>query len=250
MNLETKYIIALTNLYGIVHPDKVVEIYNMQNEDNTITSIPSNIKSGLRKENIYFYNGYYVRNEIREYEEDFLLHIETQENNKFYIPKKEELLKYVDYEYIEMNEQYSALARCIAQENCIDDEYLGNFLISLRLNVVEGKNILTSFFDTFESCFESKETLIELLELLIECAGHTRLTINNGYTQIEAHGKETDEFLDVRNKLNELCKCGSKKLYKDCCLATDKEYSGYNEYLEYEKECAKPKAILDEDLPF
>lgn len=34
MNLETKYIVALTNLYGIVHPDKVIEIYNMQNEGN------------------------------------------------------------------------------------------------------------------------------------------------------------------------------------------------------------------------
>ena len=28
-----KYIIALTNLYGIVPIDKVAEIYNMQNED-------------------------------------------------------------------------------------------------------------------------------------------------------------------------------------------------------------------------
>ena len=27
------YIISLTNLYGIVYKDKVVEIYNMQNEE-------------------------------------------------------------------------------------------------------------------------------------------------------------------------------------------------------------------------
>ncbi len=33
MDLETKYIIALTNLYGMVSRNKVIEIYNMQNEE-------------------------------------------------------------------------------------------------------------------------------------------------------------------------------------------------------------------------
>ncbi len=30
MDQLTKYIVALTNLYGMVHKDKVVEIYNSQ----------------------------------------------------------------------------------------------------------------------------------------------------------------------------------------------------------------------------
>ena len=33
MSQLTQYIIALTNLYGMVHKDKVAEIYNSQNED-------------------------------------------------------------------------------------------------------------------------------------------------------------------------------------------------------------------------
>ena len=33
MNKLTDYIISLTHLYGLVHKDKVVGIYNMQNED-------------------------------------------------------------------------------------------------------------------------------------------------------------------------------------------------------------------------
>lgn len=33
MKLLKRYVIALTNLYGIVHKDKVLEIYQMQNED-------------------------------------------------------------------------------------------------------------------------------------------------------------------------------------------------------------------------
>lgn len=37
MNKITDYIIALTNIYGLVHKDKVVEIYNMQNEDKIDT---------------------------------------------------------------------------------------------------------------------------------------------------------------------------------------------------------------------
>ena len=33
MSQLTQYIIALSNLYGMVHTDKVVEIYNSQNDD-------------------------------------------------------------------------------------------------------------------------------------------------------------------------------------------------------------------------
>ena len=33
MNKITDYIISLTHLYGLVHKDKVIEIYNMQNEE-------------------------------------------------------------------------------------------------------------------------------------------------------------------------------------------------------------------------
>jgi len=35
MNRRINYIIALTNLYGIVPAEKVVEIYNSQNEEQT-----------------------------------------------------------------------------------------------------------------------------------------------------------------------------------------------------------------------
>lgn len=34
MNQLTQYIIALTNLYGMIHKGKVVEIYNDQNEES------------------------------------------------------------------------------------------------------------------------------------------------------------------------------------------------------------------------
>lgn len=40
------YIISLTNLYGLVHKDKVVEIYNMQNEEK----IDEEVMNALSKE--------------------------------------------------------------------------------------------------------------------------------------------------------------------------------------------------------
>lgn len=46
MNLVIDYIVSLTNLYGIVHKEKVVEIYNMQNDDiidvSTIETVAEN----------------------------------------------------------------------------------------------------------------------------------------------------------------------------------------------------------------
>ncbi|ACB86124.1 hypothetical protein [Natranaerobius thermophilus] len=41
--LVLDYIISLTNLYGLVHKDKVIEIYNMQNNDQINTEIIDSI---------------------------------------------------------------------------------------------------------------------------------------------------------------------------------------------------------------
>lgn len=236
MNLETKYIVALANLYGIVHPNKVIEIYNLQNTDNIVT-LAKYQKRMLKKEFVYFDNGYFISANIREYGDDFINHIQAQENNKFYVLEKEELLKYIDYDYIEMNEQYSALIECLRNVTDFDEENLSEFIYFLKLAINEDEDILPSFADMvcFNSSFESEKIVIQLLEVVIECAGHTRMTINNGYTQIEAYGKETDEISKLRKEINELCKCDSNKLYKDCCLITYMRNIRYNNTLNMSK---------------
>lgn len=50
MNKLTEYIISLTNLYGMVDRNKVVEIYNMQNEEHIAYGDVGNLLSNMLKE--------------------------------------------------------------------------------------------------------------------------------------------------------------------------------------------------------
>lgn len=64
MNKVIDYIIALTNLYGLVHKSKVIEIYNMQNADKideeAIQSITKNKKKYLIDKYVYAHGDYFV----------------------------------------------------------------------------------------------------------------------------------------------------------------------------------------------
>lgn len=57
MNLITDYIISLSSLYGLVHKEKVAEIYNMKNEEEiTLTQIErimENEQAMLEKHFVY-----------------------------------------------------------------------------------------------------------------------------------------------------------------------------------------------------
>jgi len=77
MNKITDYIISLTHLYGLVHKDKVVEIYNMQNEEKIEEIDPVRLKAGnvsidfgeLDKNFVEVFNDYFVHEMIMEFDD-------------------------------------------------------------------------------------------------------------------------------------------------------------------------------------
>lgn len=112
MSQLTQYIIALSNLYGIVHKDKVVEIYNSQNEDqissNEVDKIFANPPEDLSDAFVLTNNDYFVMETIIENAE-FDLMLRKKADKPYYVPEKDELLRYVDDTYFEKSKQYKAL---------------------------------------------------------------------------------------------------------------------------------------------
>ena len=104
MSLKIDYIVALTNLYGIVHKEKVSEIYNMQNKEqieiSEIEEIMRRNEEVLRKQFIYIDGDYFVHEAIIAFDECDL-YLEQKAGKPYYIPHKRELLKYTDSEYFE-----------------------------------------------------------------------------------------------------------------------------------------------------
>ncbi len=65
------YAISLTHLYGLVHKDKVLEIYNSQNEDKidgqAISNIMKEAPKELKDNFIEIHKGYFVAESILDF---------------------------------------------------------------------------------------------------------------------------------------------------------------------------------------
>ena len=112
MNQLTEYIIALSNLYGMIQKDILVEIYNTQNEEpislGEVEAYLENPPPELKKGHTYPYKDYFVHETILEFDE-FESMLEKKGEKPFYVPAKKELLRYTDDFYFEKTKQYKVL---------------------------------------------------------------------------------------------------------------------------------------------
>lgn len=71
MSLLEDYIIALTNLYGIVSPEKVQEVYNEQNKDHVsfqdVSAYSDQPTDDMTSSFVTTMQGFFVSNSIKEF---------------------------------------------------------------------------------------------------------------------------------------------------------------------------------------
>lgn len=246
--LVVDYAISLTHLYGLVHKNKVVEIYNLQNDDkidgNTINSIMEEALKQLSKNFVEVYGDYFVAETILEFR-DFDEELRQSKDKPYYIPEKEELLKYKDELYFEVNKQYKALKSYLAKNLLDGDDHLAEIVTEDIQGVCQFGFSINEVFDAFnrrEISFKSEKQVNEVMQLIMDLANNTRLWENNGHTPHEIFEKyekphlkplpkEPFNFEGARESnaisfktgkkvgRNDPCPCGSGKKYKKCCLA-------------------------------
>ena len=199
MDMVIKYIKALVKLYGLVHKDKVVEIYNMQNEDKIDDQVMQKVikekeEYSLNEICISIHKNYFVYLPIMvgDYFEEELKY---KKGKPFYIPEKEELLKYTDPNYFEVNKEYEELFNFVkkmflfgrkskADKICRKiQRYCKNFRAMENLHILfEEQNIK----------FKNTKQAEELMQLIRNLANNTRIWQNNGYTPKEL--EEMEEY--------------------------------------------------------
>ena len=244
MNKLTDYIISLTHLYGLVHRDKVVEIYNMQNEDqiediDTVRLRAGNIEinfSELDKNFVEVFNDYFVAESILEFD-NFDEQLSQRKGKPFYIPEQEELLKYKVETYFEVIKEYEQLVNYLTKNLLDGDEFKAEMACEDIQGICQFGFSMQNIFDVFNNRninFESEGQVSEVMQLIMDFANNTRLWENNGHTPneiFEKHEKPNlrplpkgvfPEFMDQAksNKTvgrNDPCPCGSGKKYKKCC---------------------------------
>lgn len=243
MDLIKQYIIALTNLYGIVNKAKVVEIYNMQNEvkitEKDLLMVSTNV---LEKGFVSIHRDYFVNDSILEFDE-FDLMMAKKGDKPYYIPPKEDLLKYVENGYFEVNKQYSKLVEYVKKSFFNDDqkaEWFCEDIYGTCQYDFDIQSVIQTFNDK-KINFKDEKEANKVLQLVMELANNVRIWENNGHTPNEIFKKfekpnlkplpnkpfdfnKTNVF-DIRTKKkigrNDPCPCGSGKKYKKCCLGKD-----------------------------
>lgn len=243
MNQLTKYIIALTNLYGMVHKDKVVEIYNEQNEDqiniNKVESFINNPPVELEDEFIQIYKDYFVHETVLEFD-DVNVMLANKADKPYYVPKQSELLKYVEDGYFEETKEYKKLLNYVKKNFFNGDEEKAEMLCEDIYGTCQYEFKLQTIFDSFtgrDITFKDENQVNEVLQLVMELSNNMRLWENNGYTPQEIFEELEkpnlrllpDKPFDFGNSVktvvkkekigrNDPCPCGSGKKYKKCCL--------------------------------
>ena len=233
-----KYILAMTNLYGAFKPEKLIEIFNIQNDnkltEDEFTEIYQGVTAKQQAFSIYedyIISDYFEYDEMDEFEE--LLY--NTKDKPYYIPGKNEFLKYSDDLYFEMTPQLIELKKFVLKDMCKDEELVDSLIddIQLACSMEDSMDEIKYEFERRNINFKSMSQLKNLISLIIEVNNNTRIWSNHGYTPIEMHnliGRSKLRDISVpiminANKQicaekigrNDPCPCGSGKKYKKCC---------------------------------
>ncbi len=183
------YIQAMVNLYGIIHREKVIDIINKQNDYQISLDDLRLIEEDERTRNIETYIGikgeYFVSALIMAFE-NFDEVMRQKAGKPYYIPEKEELLKYAHLEYFEVNEQFEAVRRFFKKrfwrKSRADELALE---IQRYCKSADSLANIGYLFENRELKIKNEKDVNELMGLIRELANNTRVPENNGFTPNE-----------------------------------------------------------------
>ncbi len=234
-----QYILAMTNLYGAFSSNLPFEVYNQQNDKKMSFQEYTDItfRLEMRQQYFYIYHGHIICEyyELPEMEEKLEQMLRERKGKPFYIPEKNELLKYADNLYEFETPEFLLLRNFVHAELNLEGNKAENLLDDIRYLCSMGEPI-KSIMDEVnrqEVVFEGMDQVNEFLQLVTELSNNTRLWVNGGHTPREMFEKfdkpnlrplPKETFLmnpqqERSDKVgrNEPCPCGSGKKYKKCC---------------------------------
>ncbi len=234
MALVYDYLLALTNLYGVYTPDKLLEVFNAQNTGDSLDKeeLDEITKHFLQREqNFVMEDGYLINVGLVFNSEEGELESLLQEiqGKPYYVPDKTELLKYVDDGYFEMTPQLTALKTYVLNRMSDDEEMVDALVddIQLACSMDAPLDRLIYEFERRDLVFENTKEAERVVGLIVDISNHTRRWTNCGHTPNElgaskliSDQKQGGTNAPVQTKKvgrNEPCPCGSGLKYKKCC---------------------------------
>ncbi|MCJ8014670.1 SEC-C domain-containing protein [Paenibacillus sp. KQZ6P-2] len=231
-----EYIAAAAHLYGVIKLDKLVHIFNSQNSEAVTEEELSKYAGEMieRGQNVLLHDGVLFNGFVANgADADKLAELAQDLDSKpFYIPEKEELLRYADLSYFEMTPQLAELKGFVLN-NMTKDQELVEYLIDDIQLACMNKSSMQELINQFENRKISFKTPVHaqrVISLLAEVYNSTRMWANGGHTLVEMSAMKegedqgkglvrlVDDSENVVTKVgrNEPCPCGSGLKYKKC----------------------------------
>lgn len=235
--LLVQYAIACTNFYGYINNPKFLEIYNKHNEPavsrdelEAIITEP-NIVERLKKDDVYVQSEAFVHNELVAQGKNLSEFLQKTKGKPYYVPEKEELLRYIDKAYYEQTSFQEQLMMKVA------NDFFGGSTIMVK-GILDGligrlhttENNYQSVTQQFIKRFKMKDMqqMNEYAYMIMMMANNTRIWENRGHTPSELFELEKlhlqsitysvpNSISDKKIGRNDPCLCGSGKKYKKCC---------------------------------
>jgi len=188
-DLLNEYAVAAVNLYGVISLDDFLELFNSQNERKTdIFEMNEILQKHVYMENGYsIYNGYIVNDSFKDnHYRDVIGVINAVGTKPRYIPRKEQLLRFSDKDYIEEIPQLNRLRSYInanlnidvsTAEDIIDEYY---FLSRSEAELQHYVNIFVQNGVSLEI-----PQIDAIIELVTDLYNNSRRWSNNGHTLTE-----------------------------------------------------------------
>ena len=225
------YIKAFLNLYGVITPDKAMELYNLYHKDQPLshevfyTQIAELEK---QKNGIYLTEGYLCQERYSQDAQRMAELIRIQGDKPYYMPAKEKLLSYAEDMFFEKRSAYVFLEHFINQLSPNQAEAICQ---EIQKKVLQNEDMQEIFkiFEAYEVVFETHQQMQRAVQRITDLMNDTRIQENRGYTPNEiiklyqqTHSAEEEPMKPqpVRGRKigrNDPCPCGSGKKYKKCC---------------------------------
>ena len=221
------YAMAASNLYGVIPQGDLIRIFNTQNgkkitEEELFSVLLRHIslKCGYALWDKYLVNDAFEANDYRDVP-DLLKRVGGK---PWYIPPKQELLKYADPDYYERTPEASLMRHYLLQDADLEPDLAEGVLSELHFAIVlEAKPVqLLDILRDYAVPLLGDHMQI-VLDILSGMANSTRLWSNNGFTPNELFERYERQHLRrlpskaVKIGRNDPCPCGSGKKYKRCC---------------------------------
>ncbi|TCM85858.1 SEC-C motif-containing protein [Paenibacillus sp. BK033] len=230
------YILAATNLYGACSFNLLIEIHNAQNKDQLNEAELDRICQLLtRREQSWHVEGNrlladYFDEDNQEELEELLASVAGK---PYYIPDRQEFLRYADYGYYEVTPQLAGLEKYVLQYLCPETGVVRDLISEIQFDCSMAKPLeeIMMGFEARGIEIPSREQLEMVVHLVINVYNNTRMWSNGGYkpNELDSSGAgvaPVNNVVPMQQRAgsakvgrNEPCPCGSGKKYKKCCGA-------------------------------